>query len=158
MERDYKIIVAYDSRRGIGYNNSLPWHIPEDIKRFKTLTMGSYVVMGSKSFISILNSLGKPLPGRTNVVLSRKLEKLEYDNCLLFNNILDVLDNVPKAWILGGHDIFQAFMPYVNEIYATEIEKEYTCDVFFPEIDMQQWQGTDIQQRDGYRFINYVRK
>jgi dihydrofolate reductase len=157
MQRDYKIMVAYDKNRGIGYKEDVPWYLPEDLKRFKAMTKGQTVVMGSITFMSVIKQLGKPLPGRTNIVLSKKLEKLDYDNCRLFHNVEDVLKNVPKAWILGGTQIYLEFMPYVNEICATEIDQEYTCDSFFPEINPKEWLVKNIEQREGFRFIDYVR-
>ncbi len=158
MEKDYKILVAYDKKLGIGYEMAIPWHIPEDMKRFKALTAGQTVIMGSKTFKSIINRLGKPLPNRKNVVLSRTLKKLDYENCILCNNISEVLEQFNEAWVIGGYDIYREFMPYVKEIYATELDNEYTCDVFFPKINLDEWEIKSIENKDNYRYIIYSRK
>jgi dihydrofolate reductase len=157
MDVDYKILVAYEKNRGIGYKGDLPWYLPEDLKRFKALTKGQTCVMGATTFNSVLKQLGKPLQGRTSIVLSRKMKKIDYDNCQLFHSVEDILKNIPKAWILGGTHIYQEFLPYVNEICATEIDMGYTCDAFFPEINMEEWQVKNIEQKDGFRFVDYIR-
>ncbi|MBC7476197.1 MAG: dihydrofolate reductase [Candidatus Sericytochromatia bacterium] len=157
MKYDYKIMVAYDSKRGIGKNNTIPWNIPEDLKRLKEYTLNQTIVMATKTFDSIIKDFGKPLPKRLNVVVSRSIEKIDYENCDLLRTTEEVLEKYPKAWIFGGSYLYNEFMPYVNQIYATEIEKDYECQVFFPKVNMEEWKITEEEQKDGYKFVTYSR-
>lgn len=141
------IIVAYCKNNGIGINNTLPWHIKSDMKKFKSLTIGdgnNCIVMGSKTWTS-LNSKG--LTGRDNLVLSNSLT---FDH-MINNNIVKsfksmellisflYLKKYSEIWIIGGTSIYNLFLKSevikINEIYITYIDSEYTCDTFFPKLN-----------------------
>lgn len=158
MEFDYKAIVAYDSKRGIGKDMTIPWHLPEDLKRMRQLTKNQDLIMGAKTFQTIIDEAGKPLPNRKHIVLSKHLKSLDYENTFLFHDIEDVKKEFKSAWIFGGSYIYDLFLPYTRQIFATEIEGNYNCDVFFPEINMNEWEITESEQKDGFKFVLYSRK
>ena len=130
---------------GIGYNNKLPWYIPDDLKRFKKLTTGSIIVMGRKTWDSLPI---KPLPNRKNIILSRdniSRDNISRDNIsrdisnenILFINDLNLINNIKSdIWIIGGSEIYKLALNklHIDNIYVTEINNDYECDKFFPEI------------------------
>ena len=135
------MIVAYSENRGIGINNQLPWYFKSDLKKFKKLTVGNKnnaVIMGSNTW----KSIGKSLPNRDNLILSKSLSKdVEEKNVYIFDT-LEGLEKFYKSkkyddiWIIGGSKIYKIFMEKnVDNIYITYINKTYNCDIFFPEID-----------------------
>jgi dihydrofolate reductase len=139
------IIVAMTKNHGIGYNNKLPWYIPDDLKRFKKLTTGSIIVMGRKTWDSLPI---KPLPNRKNIILSRdniSRDNISRDNIsrdisnenILFINDLNLINNIKSdIWIIGGSEIYKLALNklHIDNIYVTEINNDYECDKFFPEI------------------------
>lgn len=134
----------------------MPWRISEDLKRFKTLTTGHTVLMGRKTF----ESLGKPLPNRRNVVLSSKHLK-GVENYRSANEALRAVTSDDRVYIIGGGEVFKQFLPLVEEMYLTIIDGEYEGDAFFPEYE--HLIGTEFTivskiDRDGYSFVDYVRK
>jgi dihydrofolate reductase len=131
------IIVAMDNNRLIGDNNTLPWHLPADLEYFKKTTLGSAVVMGRKTFDSIVAMLGKPLPGRRNIVLSRDTH-LQLSGCEVMHNIeeINTLDN---AFIIGGSTIYNQTIDMVDTLFITKVEGEFTGDAYFPIVDSS-WQ------------------
>jgi dihydrofolate reductase len=134
-----KMIVALDSVNGIGKNGKLPWHIPEDLKHFAKLTKGegkNAVLMGRKTH----ESIGKKLPGRTNIVLTTQTDLVSEEPDLIFmNSISDVLDysnnlSLDDLWIIGGGKIYDLFFKKtikIDKLYVTEINGNYDCDTFF---------------------------
>lgn len=131
-------IVAMASNRVIGLNNKMPWHLSADLKKFKKITMGSPVLMGRKTH----ESIGKALPGRTNIILSRNPE-YQRDGCLVFNDLKTALEkaceNAEEVFVIGGSDLYEAMLPAADTIYLTIINREFNGDAFFPEIDMNDW-------------------
>ena len=130
------LIFAMGKDNSIGYKNKMPWHLPADLAYFKKATMGLPVIMGRKTF----ESLGRPLPGRTNIVISRNKEFF-HEGCI-------VVDSVEKAkeltkdkdcFIIGGAEIYDAFMPIADKMYITEIDSVFQADTFFPQIDYSKW-------------------
>ncbi|OGP09580.1 MAG: hypothetical protein A2048_00115 [Deltaproteobacteria bacterium GWA2_45_12] len=124
------IIVAMSQNGVIGKNNQLPWHLSEDLKRFKTLTMGQAIIMGRKTF----ESIGKPLPGRTNIVITRN-KKYTAQGVILVSSLKEALEKVPtntEAFVIGGAEIYKEALPHAQTIYLTRIEKEVEGDTFFP--------------------------
>lgn len=125
-------IVAMSENEVIGVEGRLPWHLSEDLKRFKRLTMGSPIIMGRKTF----ESIGKPLPGRENLVLSRA--DVEWEGVQVFNSMdallhhLKVQPDQSQAFVIGGSEIYQAFMPYVQKIYLTVVHQKISGDATFP--------------------------
>ena len=140
----YKLIIAYDSKRGIGKNNTLPWYLPQDLKRFSELTRGegnNALIMGRKTWESLPN-YPKPLPKRDNLILSNTLNftlnSAKNSLAKTFNNISELESFCDEqkydcVWIIGGSQIFDLFIESnkIEEIYATQIIKNYNCDVFF---------------------------
>ncbi|MBI3999372.1 MAG: dihydrofolate reductase [Candidatus Omnitrophica bacterium] len=123
-------VVAMAENRVIGKDNRLPWHFSSDLKHFKQLTMGNTILIGRKTF----ESIGKPLPGRENFVLSRK--KTGDGNVKFFGSFEDALKNVstPNCYIIGGASLYQQSMTLVDGIYLTQIHAYYEGDTFYPEI------------------------
>jgi dihydrofolate reductase len=134
------IIVAASSNNVIGKDNKLPWHLPEDLKYFKNTTWAMPVVMGRKTY----ESIGKPLPGRTNIVITRnkdlKIEGVEAVQSL--NEAMEIAGrhDVKEVFIIGGAEIFNTFLPLVSRIYLTRIHREMDGDVFFPVFNKTNWQ------------------
>ncbi len=170
------IIVAMSKNYGIGKNNQLPWHLPNDLKRFKQITMGHPVVMGRKTFESILVALGKPLPGRDNLILTSSLKFNEVPNSQVgdyqcFNNIDTLLKHLKANYvdkeimIIGGAEVYKQFLPLANKIYLTLVDTVLDADVYFPEIDLSLWQKVDNQIENlcdqkhqyNYSFIEYIK-
>jgi dihydrofolate reductase len=151
------IIVAYDKNRGIGKDNTLVWKQSADLKRFKELTSNKTVVMGRKTF----NSIGKPLPNRKNIVLSRN--NLEIPGVENINDINQIKDT--DYIVIGGSEIYKLFIDSADEILATLIHCEIDADCYFPQIDMNFWsiQNQEFYKKDeknqyDYTFIKFVRK
>ena len=129
------IIVAMSKNRVIGRDNDMPWHLSNDLKNFKRITMGKTVVMGRLTY----QSIGKPLPNRRNIVLSRNLVD---KNVLIFNNLQEVLNfskDEDEVFIIGGEDIYSQTINKANKIYLTTIDKEIIGDKYFPDIDLSSW-------------------
>lgn len=119
------LIVAMDKNGLIGKDNSLPWSLPEDLKYFRKTTTGHSIVMGRKTF----ESLGRPLPNRTNIVLTRD-HNFQAEGCLVVTDIQEVLQicENEEVFIIGGKQVYELFFPYVDKLYITKIEEEFTGD------------------------------
>jgi dihydrofolate reductase len=131
------IIVAMSSNRVIGVNNTLPWHISEDLKHFKSLTTGHTIIMGRKTY----ESIGRPLPNRRNIVISRNIEA-SYEGAEVVHSIEDafsICKNDNEVFVIGGSNIYEQALSLVDYIYITEIKKSFSGDAFFPEINKQMW-------------------
>lgn len=126
-----------NNERVIGKNNKLPWHVPEDLAFFKEKTQGKVVIMGRKTF----ESIGKPLPNRTNVIISR--QDLRINNTLVFKSLINAINffkNEKEVIIIGGAEIFQLAIPLINSIYITYIDTPVVdADAWFPEMDLNSW-------------------
>lgn len=118
-------IVAMDQNGLIGNNNEIPWHLPDDLKRFKKITMGHPIVMGRKTF----QSIGHPLPGRENIILTRN-KNISFEGCTVFHTLEDLLDYCRnkdgEVFIIGGADMFRIFLPFVEKLYVTKINQEFS--------------------------------
>jgi len=126
------IVAACSSNRVIGKDNKLIWNVPGDLKRFKEMTSGHTVLMGRKTY----ESIGRPLPNRRNVILSRNSE-LIVEGCFTYTSLVDTLDMFKNdVFIIGGEEIYRQSLPYVNRIELTLIHKEFEGDAFFPEIPL----------------------
>jgi dihydrofolate reductase len=123
------LISAYSKNKVIGVDNKLPWHLPEDLKRFKSLTLGKNIVMGRKTF----ESIGRPLPGRTNIVLSKSGFKA--DGVFVYDSIPNILNDFKDIVVIGGEQIYKTFLYYADTLEITEIDKEFEGDAFFPEFN-----------------------
>ena len=137
-------MVVVDQNYGLGKNNQLLCHLPADLKHFKTLTWGKPIVMGNQTFLSI----GKPLPGRRNLVLSRK--ELTIPGVEVIPSLAAALEATaqePEVMIIGGGQVFQEALPYATRIYLTLIEHQFDADVFFPRLDDAIWSCVSKVQR-----------
>lgn len=132
------IIVAVSDDYGIGKNNDLLWNIPEDLRRFKRLTMGKMVIMGKKTWESLPK---KPLPGRTNVVIT-DIPGEQIENAVMAYSILEAASKCPgndEAFIIGGGSIYRQFLPLADRLYITHVHRTAPADIYFPEIDKNIW-------------------
>jgi dihydrofolate reductase len=158
------IIVAVSDDWGIGSDNELLWHIPEDLKRFKRLTMGKSVIMGKKTWESLPK---KPLPGRKNIVLTDIPDEC-IDCSVTAYSIEDALskcDRDEETFVIGGGSIYRQFLPYADRLYITHIHKKSQADVFFPKIDQRKWKIIEKEEyiseddkRIPYSYVIYERK
>ncbi|NLC35101.1 MAG: dihydrofolate reductase [Alcaligenaceae bacterium] len=133
-----QIVVAYSRNRVIGRDNDLPWRLPGDLAHFKRVTMGCPIIMGRKTW----ESLGRPLPGRLNVVISRN-PAYQAEGATLCTSLEDALRacaDAPRACIIGGEQLFREALPAVGEIIATEIHADIEGDTWFPELSAQDWE------------------
>ncbi|OGS98252.1 MAG: diacylglycerol kinase [Gallionellales bacterium RIFCSPLOWO2_12_FULL_59_22] len=156
------IIVAMAQNRTIGIDNTLPWRIPEDLKHFKTLTMGHHMIMGHKTF----ESIGRPLPGRTTVVVSRD-RNLKIDGCIVAHSLAEALAacaSDPEVFVVGGADIYAQSLGLADALYITEIRQDVAGDAWFPEFDRAEWQETSREKHSQetpqpleYHFVTYRR-
>ena len=137
------MIVAMAENRVIGINNKLPWYLPNDLKYFKQVTMGKPILMGRKTF----ESIGKPLPGRTNIVLTRD-ETWQKDGVRAVNAmdqafaVADAdceINGQDEIMIIGGDQIYKTSLPLVDRIYLTQVHAEVNGDAYFPEVDWSEW-------------------
>lgn len=138
------IIVAMGNNRAIGKDNQLLWHLPEDLQYFKRVTMGKPIIMGRKTF----ESIGRPLPGRLNIVLTRQTD-WQHEGVKIVHTIEDALqlaqaqsliDGIDEVMVIGGAEIYQAALPQADKLYITQVDADIDGDAFFPEVDMTQWQ------------------
>ena len=145
-------IVAMSRNRVIGADNKLLWHIPEDFKHFRRTTMGKPVIMGRRTY----ESIGKPLPGRTNIVISRTPDSIEgdvfavatLDDALERARKIAAVEGVDEIFIIGGGQIYAEAMPVTDRIYLTTIDRDYEGDAFFPALNMTEWTKTVLLQND----------
>lgn len=153
-------IVAMSENRVIGVNNQLPWHLPADLKHFKTLTTGHPIVMGRKTF----ESIGKPLPNRTNIILTRDPTYLA-TGCLVVTSIAEALNlsavkQTNEIFIIGGATIYKQLLPQINKLYLTLVHTTIVGDTYFPPIEMSEWieeareeHAADEVNRFDYSFV-----
>lgn len=154
------IIAAIGKNRELGRGNDLIWHIKEDLKNFKNLTMGKYIVMGKNTY----ESLPKHLEGRKYIVLSSSLSEIE--NGLLFNDFNKLLEFIKdvdeEVMIIGGASIYKLFLPFADKLYLTEIDSEEKADVYFLDFNKEDYECNVVSTNevDGlkYSFVIYERK
>ncbi len=137
------LIVAMDKNRLIGSGNRLPWHLSEDLKRFKAITMNKPIIMGRKTY----ESIGRPLPGRRNIVVSRN-PNFQAEGCECVDDLakaIDLASNSDEAIVIGGMQIYRLAMPLVQRMYITEIDYSFEGDAWFPEFDDSEWSCIENQ-------------
>jgi dihydrofolate reductase len=150
------IIVAMAKNRVIGAHNKLPWHLSSDLKRFKALTMGHHIIMGRRTF----DSIGKILPGRTSVVISRN-SGLHSEGVLVADSLgkaLELAANDSEVFVIGGEQIFREALPIADRVFLTEIDRDFDGDIFFPPLSQTDWVETAredlLDERSGLRYSN----
>ncbi|MDB5803371.1 MAG: dihydrofolate reductase [Betaproteobacteria bacterium] len=172
------MIVAMAANRCIGLDNRMPWHLPADLKHFKQTTLGRPVIMGRKTFESILATLGKPLPGRTSIVVTRNLnyqppglDTATPGSLLLADSPTGALKAMHDAglaadevFVIGGAEVYRAMLPAAARLVVTQIRQAFDGDAFFPAIDPKVWAETSRapQRRSGnpevdFDFVEYTR-
>ena len=134
-----------DETRGIGVEGRLPWHLPADLKRFKSLTMGHHLIMGRKTF----ESIGRPLPGRTTIIVTRD-QSFQPEGCLVAHSLETALefarlDLENDVFVIGGAEIFVQAIELADRIYLTQVHSSLPADVYFPEFAAADWQETDSE-------------
>lgn len=154
-----KIIAAIAHNNVIGKDGGLPWHIPEDLKRFRKLTEGHIVVMGRKTYESILARLGRPLPNRTSVVITRQLDYSVAAGVVRLASLEEALRVFAgqDIFVIGGAQVYKDALPLVDELYITQVRQSPEGDTFFPEVDWANWKVVHTEQHEGYTFTDYQR-
>lgn len=152
------MVVAIGDDGAIGKDGKVPWRIPEDLKHFKNVTMGHAIIMGRKTW----DEVGKPLPGRRNLVISRQLG-LALEGAEVFGTLEDAIAAArttdPEPHVIGGSTIYAAAMPLATRIYLTEVHRRVAADTFFPPFDRSAWR--EIERRraetEGVEFVTLER-
>lgn len=161
MPAHLTLIVAVDANNGIGIDNQLPWHLPEDLAHFKRTTSGHPIIMGRRTF----DSIGRPLPNRRNIVITRNTD-WKHEGVEAVTSIEAAKALVPDApaFIIGGGQIFADTLSVADRLIVTHIDKEFDCDAFFPAIDAATWQEVARESHHSetagfdYDYVTYERK
>ncbi len=156
--------MSYDKKRGIGAENDLLWlrDLPADLRHFREVTMGHAVIMGRKTY----ESIGKPLPGRQNIVISR--QKYTVEGAIVVGSLEEAFSRVDpdkEVFVIGGGETFRSAVAYVDRIYATEVQETFSAaGIFFPQLDQATWKEVsrekheaDEKNKYGYDFVIYDR-
>ncbi|MHB8062035.1 MAG: dihydrofolate reductase [Ruminiclostridium sp.] len=155
------LIFAMGRNNALGYKNKMPWHLPADFAYFKRITMGQPVIMGRKTF----ESIGKPLPGRKNIVVTRSTG-FSHEGCIVVDSVDRAMEHSKdkEAFIIGGAEIYSAFLPMADKLYITKIDNDFEADTYFPKIDYSQWKLVssepgvkDEKNPFDYKFLVYER-
>lgn len=156
------IIAAIGQNNALGKDNQLIWHLPADLKRFKKVTTGHHVIMGRKTF----ESLGKPLPNRTTIIISRD-KNYHADGCITVNSLTEAIkaaQNDDNPYILGGAEIYKQSMDIADVLDLTFVHQAFEADVYFPKIDKNIWKETfrenhfkDVRNKFDFSFVKYER-
>lgn len=170
LKQNYKIIVATGSKNEIGDGKDLLWHLPADMAFFKKTTQGADVIMGRKTYESIPKKF-RPLPNRTNIVITRNKDYIAEEGVYVSNTIEDALEiaencSTTNKFVIGGGSIYKAMLDIVDVIYLTKVHQEFPeAKTFFPELDLAVWKETwrEDHQRDeknafDFSFLKYERK
>jgi dihydrofolate reductase len=155
------IIVAIGENNVIGKDNSLLWKLSSDMKLFRNLTIGHPIIMGRKTY----ESIGKPLPGRLNIVITK--QKLSVEGIVIANSLEKAIKlaqetNDPEAFVIGGGEIYKLALPLVDKLYVTEVKGNFEGDTFFPKIDLNIWKPSqrlysekDEKNDYDFEFVEY---
>ncbi len=150
-----ELIVAFDEDRLIGRGKELPWHIPEDLKHFKEMTTGHRIIMGRVTF----ESIGKALPNRENIVLTRN--DFEVSGVKTYKSVEELLKNLDdnkKNFVIGGNKLYEALLPYVDLLHISHVRGRHQGDVYFPEIDLSKWELINEVSYEKFNYRCYRRK
>lgn len=154
------MICAVGKNRGIGFENKLPWHLPEDLRHFKKITMGHCIIMGQKTF----ESIGKALPGRKNIILTLDRD-YKAENCEISNNLEEIAnkykDSEEEVFVIGGASIYRQFIKYAKKLYLTLVDDFPQADAFFPDYSEfnQIISESGLREENGikYKFIELTK-
>ena len=155
------IIVAVANGNVIGINNSMPWHLPEDLKRFRTLTTGHHIVMGRKTY----ESLGRLLPGRTTVIVTRNHD-YAVEGAIIAHSVEEALaacTDDDEVFLIGGAELYQQGFIHADKLYLTEVHADFEGDAFLPQFDLSRWQE-DFRESHAadngltFSYVTYTRR
>lgn len=151
-------LVAAVARNGvIGRDGALPWHLPEDLRRFKSLTLGHVLVMGRRTF----ESIGRPLPGRTTIVVTRRPDWPAPEGVLVAPSLEAALARAAalddEVFLVGGAEIYRRGLEVADFLELTEVDAEPSGDTVFPAVDWSRWRQTGRTPGDGFTFVSYAR-
>jgi dihydrofolate reductase len=140
------VIAALSTHHVIGKNNQLPWHLPADLAHFKAATLGKSILMGRKTY----ESIGKPLPGRRNIVISRQLDFQAKGSEVAhsFDEALALAGPAEEVMVIGGSQLFKETLPRADQLYLTWVHGEVEGDSYFPPLDLTEWEETSREERD----------
>lgn len=149
------IVAAMARNRVIGINNTLPWHLSADLKHFKTLTMGHCIIMGRKTY----ESIGKPLPGRTCVIVTRQ-SGYQAPGAIVASSVdeaLQACSEYAESFVIGGAELYRQTLGHCQRMYITEIQRDFDGDTFFPEFGRDEWRETAREKHrlDGEDGLEY---
>ncbi|GGL92766.1 dihydrofolate reductase [Nakamurella endophytica] len=148
------LVAAVAANGVIGADGGMPWHLPEDLRRFRRLTTGRTLVMGRRTW----DSIGRPLPGRRTVVVTRD-RAWAADGATVAHSLADALALAgPDAVVVGGGEIYAAALPVADVLELTHVDRAVAGDTRFPEIRVDEWRETERQDRDGFSFVRYERR
>ncbi len=155
------LIAAVGKNGIIGDHGKIPWHLPADFKRFKEITMGHPVIMGRKTY----ESIGKPLPGRTNIIVTRQ-KKYVVPECTIAGTLKEAFDaartsGAEEVFVMGGAEIYREAMPFAEKLYLTKVGGDFEGDVFFPEVNSIEWKEVSAEKgaidgKNKYPHVFYV--
>jgi len=158
------IIAATSENNALGKDNQLVWHLPDDFKRFKSLTSGHFIVMGRKTF----ESFPKPLPNRTHIIITRQADYEVPEGCIVASNLTKAIALCPKneeVFIIGGGEIYKQSIDLAQKIELTKVHTTVDADTFFPEIDLEKWQlvfeefhPKDEKHQFDFTYLIYLKK
>ena len=157
------MIAAVAENNALGKDNELVWHLPNDFKRFKTLTSGHHIIMGRKTF----ESFPKPIPNRTHIIITRQ-KNYQAEGCIIVDSIEKALSICPKdedSFIIGGGEIYTLGLAYTDKIEITRVHSSFEADAYFPEINKKDWKlekyefnEKDEKHKYDYTYETYIRK
>jgi dihydrofolate reductase len=161
LSKNFSLIVAMAQNRVIGINNTLPWHLPEDLKRFRALTTGHHIIMGRKTY----ESLGRLLPGRTTIIVTRN-KHYKVEGALIAHSLKSawlLASGDAEPFVIGGAELYKEGLKLATKLYITEVQGEFSGDAFFPALDENAWNL--VEKKDhvaasglGYSDLIYSRK
>jgi dihydrofolate reductase len=159
--RMFSLIAAVAKNGVVGNQGTLPWHIPDDMAHFKTVTAGKPVVMGRKTWESLPERF-RPLPGRRNVVMTRDAGYVAAGAEVVagVEAVQALLHGADEVMIIGGGEIYKAFLPYASKLYLTHVDVDYEGDAHFPPVDLRAWEVLEERVGEGdipHRFVTYGR-
>ncbi|MFP4674184.1 MAG: dihydrofolate reductase [Opitutales bacterium] len=150
----FKAIAAMSENRVIGHCGSIPWHLPEDFKWFKKTTMGDILLMGRKTYASI----GRPLPGRETIVLTKTASGLPGVRCVPDLETLDQIETEKTIWVAGGATIYRLLLPRCAELYLTRVHRTVEGDTFFPSFEAAFQYTEALETKDAFTIERWVRR
>lgn len=151
------LIWCEDKDTGIGINNSIPWHIKEDLEFFKKTTLNHPIIMGRKTF----ESIGKPLKNRKNIIITRnKNYKVEDSSVEIYNDVNEVLKryNNQDVFVIGGKQIYLLFNNYADKLLVSRLPNSYNCDTFMNDFNYSSFYISNVQEKEEFKIYEYLRK